>query len=625
MTVSVQEARTPPRPDSARAFMRALMGALPRKALLALGLMLIVSVTEWAGLLLLIPLLAAVGLDVGQGAVGAISTHITSAFAAVGLVPSLPAVLVVYIAIVTARALLTRRQTLAMVDLDKDFVLYMRQRLYRAVAYARWPYFSRMRSSEFLHALTGQIGRIGTATGTLLAMIAGVLVGLVYLLVAVALSPTMTALAASSGLVLLFVLRSGNQRARQAGERLNRVTGRLLAAVTEHLGGMKTVKSYAAEDRNIAIFTELTNEVADTHRYTSRNYATIRVGFDVGAVIILSLALYVSLEVLALSTAEIVLLLFLFARLVPRFSSVQHQYQSFVNALPAFTSVTRLLETCESEAEARTTGGGGAAFTQLREGVVLRGVSFRYAAGEESLTVADVDLTIRASRTTAIVGPSGAGKSTVADLVMGLLVPESGRVLIDGRPLGPDRIRSWREAIGYVPQDTFLLHDSVRANLLWAAPESNESELWDALRLAAADGFIRRLPAGLDTIIGDRGVLLSGGERQRLALARALLRKPLLLILDEATSALDSENERRIQSAIDALHGRMTILVITHRLSTIRHADEIHVIDEGHIVESGRWDVLANQSGRFAALCAAQGIAITDLVSERTRARAVAL
>ena len=208
------------------------------------------------------------------------------------------------------------------------------------------------------------------------------------------------------------------------------------------------------------------------------------------------------------------------------------------------------------------------------------------------------------------MGPSGSGKSTLADLLLGLIVPARGRVLVDETPLTPDLLPAWREQIGYVPQDSFHFHDTVRANLLWARPEASEAELWEALEVAAA-GFVARLPQGLDTVLGDRGVRLSGGERQRVALARALVRRPAMLILDEATSSLDSENERRVQDAIERLHGHLTILVITHRLTTVRFADSIHVLEAGRVVESGDWDGLLNGSdGRFRAMCEAQGLVV---------------
>lgn len=175
-------------------------------------------------------------------------------------------------------------------------------------------------------------------------------------------------------------------------------------------------------------------------------------------------------------------------------------------------------------------------------------------------------------------------------------------------PLTPERLAAWRDGIGYVPQESFLLNDTIVANLRRAAPEATDEEIAEALRLAAAD-FVAELPDGLATLVGDRGIALSGGERQRLALARALLRRPRLLVLDEATSNLDAENERRIVAAVDELRHRMTIVVITHRLYSVRHADVIHLLERGRLVESGTWDELvAAGRGRLAALVRTQGV-----------------
>ena len=192
----------------------------------------------------------------------------------------------------------------------------------------------------------------------------------------------------------------------------------------------------------------------------------------------------------------------------------------------------------------------------------------------------DLSLTIAAGKVTAIVGSSGAGKSTVADLVNGLLSPGTGRVLIDGAELTPQAARAWRRHVGYVAQDTVLFHDTVRANLRWANPDASEQEMRESLSLAAAE-FVFELPQGLDTTVGDRGMLLSHGQRQRIALARALLRRPGLLILDEATSSLDFDNEKRILDAIEQLKGRATVLLIAHRVSAIQRADMIYVIENG--------------------------------------------
>jgi ATP-binding cassette subfamily C protein len=300
-------------------------------------------------------------------------------------------------------------------------------------------------------------------------------------------------------------------------------------------------------------------------------------------------------------------LLFVFARLMPRLTGLYEKVQSLSALVPAFTAVSDL--EARSAAAARPIVTAPQPVTFVRD-IELRDVEFRYGDAERVAAVTEVNLTMRAGTTTAIVGPSGAGKSTIADLLMGLLVPTRGQVLVDGQPLDATRVDAWRRHIGYVPQDTFLFPDSVRANLQWARSDATEQELWRALRLAAAEEFVLSLPAGLDTILGDRGVLVSGGERQRLSLARALVRDPRVLILDEATSSLDSENESRIQDAIDSLQHTMTIVIITHRLSTIRHADLVHVLERGRLVQSGTWEELAERrTGRFYELLSAQGLA----------------
>ncbi|MFQ5931884.1 MAG: ABC transporter ATP-binding protein [Nitrospiraceae bacterium] len=572
------------------------------KAALALALMVCLSLTEGVGIVMLVPLLHLVGLDVQQGALGGIAEFLSSMFTAVNLQPTLVSVLGVYILITSLYGLLARWQATVNLAVQHGCVASLRQRLYRAISRTTWLFFSRSRSSDFTHALTAEVERVGAATYHLLHVMACTIVALVYLVIAAKLSPVMTGLVVACGGGLLLWMKGRTRSAHAAGEGVSQAMASLFAAVTEHLGGMKTAKSYGAEDRHAEVFSTLTERVRHMYLRIVRNQADVKYWFDLGSVLVLSLFVYVSFEVLALSTAEVLVLLFLFVRLMPRFSGILEGVQSFAATVPAFASVGEMQARCEAAAEPRAQRTEP---IELLEAIHLDRVSFKY---HERPIIRELELTIQAGGTTAIIGPSGAGKSTVADLVMGLILPDEGQVLIDGIALDPERMRAWRAQIGYVAQETFLFHDTVRANLLWARPEAVDEEVTQAVRAAAAEEFISKLPMGLDTVVGDRGVQLSGGERQRLALARALLRQPALLILDEATSALDSENERRIQQAIEELHGATTILVISHRLSAIRRADVIYVLEEGELVESGsRETLLAREEGRFQAFCGAQG------------------
>ena len=211
--------------------------------------------------------------------------------------------------------------------------------------------------------------------------------------------------------------------------------------------------------------------------------------------------------------------------------------------------------------------------------------------------VSDITFGLPAGKVTALIGPSGSGKSTIADMLLGLLEPTAGRILADGIEINAANRRRWRDQVAYVPQDVFLLHETIAANLRLAAPQASNDDLWKALRSAHAAEFIERLEHQLDTVVGDRGVRLSGGERQRIALARALLRKPSLLILDEATSALDWQNQSLIAKSIDGLRGSMTILTIAHRPSMIAFADWVVAMESGRIVEVGQYQRLKEKTG----------------------------
>lgn len=593
---------------SARRFVRTLWQSVPARSWLLVLLMVLGVLTEGLGILLLVPLLQLVGLDLGGGTLGRIGEGMEAAFRAVGLPPTLPAVLLVFVLLVSGRALVQLKEAMARARLEQEFVYRLRTRLFRAATYSDWRFFSKRRGSDVIHALVDDLHRVSVATTQVLRLVAQLLVGTVYLVIAAGVSPLMTAVAAICGAALLLVLRGWNERARAAGARVSQDTSAIYAAIHEHVAAMKTAKSYGAEASSIRLFSSLADRVARSYVNVTRQQAAFTAIFAIGAVLILSLIVYGSIALLGVSAAGILLLLFLFARLVPRFSTVQTSYHIFMNVVPAFDRVMDLTEACEAAAEP-SAGVSAADPVPLRDRVELRDVRFGYDPKSERPVLDGVDLVVPARQTTALVGPSGAGKSTIADVVMGLLRPDAGSILIDDTPLGSAGLQAWRRQVGYVPQDPFLFHDTVRANLLWGSPDASEEECWEALRMAAAADFVSRLSGGLDAVVGDRGILVSGGERQRLVLARALLRHPALLVLDEATSALDARSELDVQAAIRGLRGRTTVLVISHRLSTVRDADVIHVIDRGRVAESGTWEELAGRpEGAFRELCRLQGL-----------------
>jgi ATP-binding cassette, subfamily C, bacterial len=587
------------------AFVTRLLQVMGRDVWVLLALMIAVSAAESVSLVLLVPMMEALGLQTGSAGAGQIAGAVRRTLDAVGLGASLPVVVALYAGAVASQTLLSRWQTTAFYRLEHTFVARLRRQLYRSITGSTWTFFIQARASDFTHALTSELQRVGVATYQLMGLAGSALVGAVYIGFALRVSPVMTGLAIVCGLVPLLLVGGRIRRAAVAGDRIDEASQEFYAATIEHLAAAKTAKSYGAEDRSSEVFERLARAVARTNIDSMRLHVNDRALIDLAAVATLAGLLLFAVRGLHLANAEVLLLLFLFARVMPRLTGLYTGMHGLLGLLPSFRAVKDLQARCEA---AREPAADRAAAVAFRRHVRCEQVTYRYPA-RTTPAIARLSLTIDAGLTTAIVGVSGSGKSTLADLLLGLLTPDEGQVLIDDVPLDPSRMTAWREQIGYVAQETFLFHDTVRANMLWACPAASDADIVEVFRQAAADQFVAALPHGLDTVLGDRGMRLSGGERQRLALARALLRRPTMLVLDEATSALDSDNERLVMQSVQALRGRVAMVIITHRLSTIRGADRVHVLDSGRLVESGSWDdLIADPGSRLAALCHAQEI-----------------
>ena len=308
-------------------------------------------------------------------------------------------------------------------------------------------------------------------------------------------------------------------------------------------------------------------------------------------------------------SAQLMLIIVIFARLWPRVSGIQSNLEQLGSLIPSFKALIDLQNECLKAQEINEESYTNVEPILIKDGLECQNVYFRYNQNQSSYALENINILIPANHMTAIVGPSGAGKSTLIDLLMGLNQPEKGNVLVDGTVLTNDNVLSLRRSISYVPQDPFLFNATVRDNLLMIEPNASEEQIWEALEFSSAAEFVKKLPQGLDTLIGDRGIRLSGGERQRIVLARAILRKPSILVLDEATSALDTENEAKIQEALERLKGKMTIIIIAHRLSTIRNADQVIVLNQGKIIQKGGFSELAGEKkGMFSHLLGNQQI-----------------
>ncbi|MBT4286461.1 MAG: ABC transporter ATP-binding protein [Deltaproteobacteria bacterium] len=561
------------------------------RAGVALGLIIFKGFTQGIGILMLIPLLHISGFINTGNYKGKSSQFFSELIDGIGISFTLMHVLLIYVLLVGIYSFFNYYQTILNNKINQEYTQFLRIRLYKAIAYTEWPFFSQCKKSDFTHALTSEIQRISSGTHFFLNLMGSGVIVLIYIVLAFIMSPVLATLTFVSATLLLLMLRPLNKKALNLGSNLRLNSERMYQSLSEHLNGMKETKCYSAEEQQIGRFTRFSQKSLDELlRFNITRSKSLMIN-EVGAVLFISLLFYLAAEIVHVPILSVLVLVYLFSRILPRISNLHQFYQQLINMLPSFIHINNLQKKCMKSQEVRSDS--QSEIFKLKSGIRFEEVNFQYNSHESSqFQICNLNCKIPNSKITAIIGPSGAGKSTMADLLMGLIYPGNGAIFIDQVELTKENVGHWRQLIGYVPQDTFLFNDTIRANLEMVNPKATEKEIWDVLKNAAADDFVKNLVNGLDTIVGERGQSLSGGERQRLALARALLRRPQVIILDEATNSLDESSELKIQSAIQQIRGQCTILVIAHRLSTIKTADQILVLENGKITESGKWEDL---------------------------------
>lgn len=593
----MSEARRVSVPGFVGAIWRRGRGAMLR----SIVLLVLSSLTEGVGLLLLVPMLALAGVSLGGGAMDAIARRIGEALTAAGLPVTLPAVLGVTVVVIALRTALTQAESVASTRFATSIVSEERMRLFRAVVAMPWSRFVRLRGADVVQALTVYAENANFAAREVLRLLSEFLTMGVSVAIALRISWPATVLVGAAGTVLFAALRTLRAPGRAEGEQLVERGEALFRATTDAIAGMKVVKGYAAEVRTVDAFAGANEAVVAGSLRMDALRARAAVVIGVGTAVLLSGMVYIALAVLHLAPAALLLLLVVYARLVPHVASAQLTWQFLNESLATWDALQALSVGCERDAAPLPSGDARMRRTTA-PAIALRAVRYRHEGAARD-AVRDATFHVPAGAMTAIVGPSGAGKSTAVDLIIGLLRPADGAILVDGEPLTDATADAWRANIGLLPQDVALFPGTVRENLLWARPGASDAAMRAALDAAAAQ-FVWALPDGIDTPVGDRGALLSGGERQRLALARALLREPVLLVLDEATSALDAAHERTILGALRALMPRVTIVIVSHRLGVVRLADHVVVFDDGVVVAEGPWETLRESTARVRELFA---------------------
>jgi subfamily B ATP-binding cassette protein MsbA len=485
---------------------------------------------------------------------------------------------------------------------QEGLVRDLRSRLFSHLLTLEMSFFQRTRAGQLISSMITEVDQTKTViTASLLSLFQNFVVVATTLFILSQISIRLTLLTLAFVPVLVLGLQVLVRRLRSHAQARARERGEITSTVTERLGAIRLIRAYGEEERESSRFhsqaERYRKRVIRTQRFSSLTSPLTEIFSGFLVILIIWAGTKPGLVGLPAALAPEAIIVFLMAAL--KLSSPLKTIASFPAAMAVtLASAERVFDLLDQPPAELDRAGETAA--QFERDIVFDRVSFRY--GSDDPVLSEVSFQIPKGKVVALVGPSGAGKTTAADLLPRFYDPTGGQILMDGVPLTRLTRRSLRALMGVVSQETVLLNDTVLANIGYGSHGATREQIEAAARAANSAGFISALPNGYDTMLGERGTRLSGGQRQRIAIARALLRDPPILILDEATSALDTESERLVQQAIERLMRQRTVLVIAHRLATVRDADEIVVLEAGQVVQRGSHEQLLQTAGLYRRL-----------------------
>ena len=479
---------------------------------------------------------------------------------------------------------------------------------YQAIFSARWYFFVKEKQGKLLNTFTREISGMGDCLAGTGRLFAEILKLAIYIIVTFYISWQVALVGFGFSFLVGIPLLSLGKLTYKFGKKNTSTANDWLSAVQENFTLAKIILGFALQKKSENVIEEKFKKHTKAtlvSQLFNLSISSIYVPLGVLGMIIL----FYTGKYFSLTLSEIGILVVAYVKMIPVMKNIVHEKNVIDMAFPSYEQIMNIIK----DAKKLNQTSGNIAFKNFNKSIKINDISFAYP--NNKAVINNLSLQIKKGQMIAIVGESGSGKSTLIDVIMGFNDPTSGDILIDETPLKKYDINSYREKIGYVPQGGELFNASVIKNIKWANEKATDEQVQHICKETYADSFIKNFSEGYETLVGDRGVRLSGGQLQRIALARALIREPEILILDEATSSLDSKSEKNIQEALDKIVKKTTIIVIAHRLSTILKADHIYVMNDGRIAEEGNYEYLIKLNGFFKRMIEGQAFILGGKIS----------
>lgn len=554
------------------------------------------GVLESIGISLVLPVIQS--LLIGENAIGSLNIdYIVNFVRFVGVEHSNENLIILLFGVFVIKALFKFITGYIKVYYSSGFLLQMRSNLLKMFTRLDFLSYTKKDAGKLSNSITLEVENVISGFIYFCNYLVTIFTGFSFIFFILTINPWFALVVVVFGAVYYTLFRRLNRSIKNISIRITEHNSNFNSVLIQYIHSFKYLKSTNAFNKLKENLVGTINRIRELKIRKDVKSNFISAVQEPSLIIMIAFVIYISLKVFNIPAASIFILLLLFYRSTNYFLSAQNIWNTFLGHTGSSKSI---IELHDSLSEGEEIIPGTIKTGQFNE-ITLENVYFNY--NEYSIILNNISVSIPANKTIAFVGKSGSGKSTLVNILSGIIMPKKGQVAVDGVPLSAIDILSWRERIGYITQESVIFNDTILNNItLWNYDERIDFQrLQDAIEMSQLSDFIK-CKEDFEKLVGDRGVTISGGQRQRICIARELYKKPALLILDEATSALDSETEKFVQESIDALKGKITIIIIAHRFSTIKNADIIHMMEAGELVESGTFGELTSSSSAFARM-----------------------